>query len=121
MARARGSFARSNRRSTVGLQFTRRWARTTYVPPSPGELELYTDVAGFVREHLHQHGGGAGSDRRQPVEVAGDKTKPPNALNALVTWNHENSFREPINGRLIYATRKQREIHFKTKAQSREN
>jgi SNF2 family DNA or RNA helicase len=46
-----------NRRSTVGLQFTRRWARTTYVPPSPAEQQLYESVADFVRAHLRSAGG----------------------------------------------------------------
>jgi SNF2 family DNA or RNA helicase len=42
-----------NRRSTVGLQFTRRWARTERVPPTSAERQLYDAVAGFVRRHLH--------------------------------------------------------------------
>jgi len=41
-----------NRRSTVGLQFTRRWAKTEYVPLSPPEQALYRDVTDFVRTHL---------------------------------------------------------------------
>jgi SNF2 family DNA or RNA helicase len=41
-----------NRRSTVGLQFTRRWARTISLPLSPPEQALYRDVAAFVRDHL---------------------------------------------------------------------
>ncbi len=41
-----------NRRSTVGLQFTRRWASTDVLPLTPGERELYDDAAGFVRQHL---------------------------------------------------------------------
>ncbi len=41
-----------NRRSTVGLRFTRRWARTDRVLPSPAEHDLYHAVAGFVRQHL---------------------------------------------------------------------
>jgi superfamily II DNA or RNA helicase len=43
-----------NRRSTVGLQFTRRWARTLRVPLLPAEKSLYEDVTGFVREHLRK-------------------------------------------------------------------
>lgn len=48
-----------NRRSTVGLQFTRRWARTERVPQSPAEQELYRGVAELVRTHLRggQEGG----------------------------------------------------------------
>ena len=41
-----------NRRSTVGLQFTRRWARTESVAPSAAERELYRDVTDFVRARL---------------------------------------------------------------------
>jgi SNF2 family DNA or RNA helicase len=41
-----------NRRSTVGLQFTKRWARTDRVPPTPAERALYEDAAAFVRGHL---------------------------------------------------------------------
>jgi len=41
-----------NRRSTVGLQFTRRWAKTECLPPVPAERALYEDVAGFVRDRL---------------------------------------------------------------------
>lgn len=41
-----------NRRSTVGLQFTRRWARTEAVAPSAGERDLYRDVTDFVRPRL---------------------------------------------------------------------
>jgi len=41
-----------NRRSTVGLQFTRRWAKTEYLSPSAPERELYRDVTEFVRSRL---------------------------------------------------------------------
>jgi SNF2 family DNA or RNA helicase len=41
-----------NRRSTVGLQFTRRWARTDRVPLAPEEQALYSDVTAFVRGQL---------------------------------------------------------------------
>ena len=41
-----------NRRSTVGLQFTRRWARTESVAPSSVERELYRDVTEIVRARL---------------------------------------------------------------------
>jgi SNF2 family DNA or RNA helicase len=41
-----------NRRSTVGLQFTRRWARTERVALTPTERTLYDEAAGFVRAHL---------------------------------------------------------------------
>src|SRR5439155_5975526 len=41
-----------NRRSTVGLQFTRRWARTECLQPAPHEQDLYREVTGFVRSRL---------------------------------------------------------------------
>jgi SNF2 family DNA or RNA helicase len=41
-----------NRRSTVGLQFTRRWARTELVAPSTVERELYREVTEIVRARL---------------------------------------------------------------------
>jgi len=41
-----------NRRSTVGLQFTRRWAKTEYLSLSAPERSLYQDVTEFVRSHL---------------------------------------------------------------------
>jgi hypothetical protein len=41
-----------NRRSTVGLQFTRRFARTERVVLTAPERLLYDEAAGFVREHL---------------------------------------------------------------------
>jgi SNF2 family DNA or RNA helicase len=41
-----------NRRSTVGLQFTRRWAKTERLALTPAEQALYDDVTQFVRHHL---------------------------------------------------------------------
>jgi SNF2 family DNA or RNA helicase len=41
-----------NRRSTVGLHFTRRWARTECLPLGGQERELYEDVTRLVRRHL---------------------------------------------------------------------
>ncbi len=46
-----------NRRSTVGLQFTRRWARTERVPLTTEERELYDAVTSLVRQHLASAGG----------------------------------------------------------------
>src|SRR5205823_6656810 len=46
-----------NRRSTVGLQFTRRWARTERVPLTAGEREMYDAVTSLVRQHLPTSGG----------------------------------------------------------------
>ncbi len=43
-----------NRRSTVGLQFTRRWARTERIAPAPQEQQLYEAVATFIRPHLRE-------------------------------------------------------------------
>lgn len=41
-----------NRRSTVGLQFTRRWARTECLTLTEGEQDLYREVTEFVRGRL---------------------------------------------------------------------
>ncbi len=46
-----------NRRSTVGLRFTRRWARTDRVTLTAPERALYDAVTGFVRAQLPQTGG----------------------------------------------------------------
>jgi SNF2 family DNA or RNA helicase len=46
-----------NRRSTVGLQFTRRWARTDRLPLTPAERQLYEAATGLVREQLPRAGG----------------------------------------------------------------
>ena len=55
-----------NRRSTVGLQFTRRWARTESLSLSPPEHSLYQDVTEFVRDHLRAVAGQAeGEGQRQ--------------------------------------------------------
>jgi SNF2 family DNA or RNA helicase len=51
-----------NQRATVGLQFTRRWARTETLALLPGERELYDDVTGLVREQLR----GADAPLRSP-------------------------------------------------------
>jgi SNF2 family DNA or RNA helicase len=41
-----------NRRSTVGLQFTRRWAKTTRVRLASAEQSLYQEITEFVRARL---------------------------------------------------------------------
>jgi len=51
-----------NRRGTVGLQFTRRWAKTECITPGADESSLYHEVAGLVREHLA--GGGRAAQTR---------------------------------------------------------
>ncbi|MFI5378611.1 MAG: DEAD/DEAH box helicase [Tepidisphaerales bacterium] len=43
-----------NRRSTVGLQFTSRHARTLAVPLSAGERSLYDSAATFIRDGLRK-------------------------------------------------------------------
>src|SRR4051795_3535674 len=55
-----------NRRSTVGLQFTRRWARTERVALAAEERALYDDAAQFVRGHLRT-GKGTGSVSRMAL------------------------------------------------------
>jgi SNF2 family DNA or RNA helicase len=52
-----------NRRSTVGLQFTRRWARTDRVVLTTQERALYDDVTRFVRLHLRSAGAKGGIAR----------------------------------------------------------
>jgi SNF2 family DNA or RNA helicase len=52
-----------NRRSTVGLQFTRRWARTDRVVLTAMERALYDDVTRFVRLHLRSSGAKGGIAR----------------------------------------------------------
>lgn len=43
-----------NRRSNVGLQFTRRWARTERIASAAPEQQLYDAVATFIRPHLRK-------------------------------------------------------------------
>ena len=45
-----------NRRSTVGLQFTRRFARTERLALTAEERQLYDAVTGLVRQHLPKAG-----------------------------------------------------------------
>src|ERR1019366_4515929 len=52
-----------NRRSTVGLQFTRRWARTDRVVLTTQERALYDEVTRFVRLHLRSSGAKGGIAR----------------------------------------------------------
>jgi SNF2 family DNA or RNA helicase len=52
-----------NRRSTVGLQFTRRWARTERVALSTEERQLYDGVTTLVRQHLRPGAGKSGFSR----------------------------------------------------------
>ncbi len=52
-----------NRRSTVGLQFTRRWARTEQVTLLPDEQELYASATRFARARLRSKESKAGLSR----------------------------------------------------------
>ena len=52
-----------NRRSTVGLQFTRRYARTESVALTPGEKALYDAAATMVREQLQAQKKASGINR----------------------------------------------------------
>lgn len=52
-----------NRRSTVGLQFTRRWAKTERLTLSSAEAELYRGVTDFVRGRLRSAENPAGLSR----------------------------------------------------------
>jgi SNF2 family DNA or RNA helicase len=52
-----------NRRSTVGLQFTRRYARTEAVPLTPGSRVLYDSITAFVRSGLRTDSTAGGMNR----------------------------------------------------------
>ncbi len=67
-----------NRRSTVGLQFTRRWARTLRVTLSDDEWRLYHDVTALVRSALRSRG-------VKPADQEGRSAAPPaRGLNRMV-------------------------------------
>ena len=69
-----------NRRSTVGLQFTRRWAKTESLSLSPAEQALYRDVTEFVRGHLRASQ--AGPKEKSKVKDK-DKAKEGAVLNRM--------------------------------------
>jgi superfamily II DNA or RNA helicase len=52
-----------NRRSTVGLHFTRRWARTERLALADKERQLYEAVTRFVRQHLQAEAAKGGLNR----------------------------------------------------------
>jgi SNF2 family DNA or RNA helicase len=58
-----------NRRSTVGLQFTRRWAKTVSLRLSEPERELYRQTTDFVRQHLKQAGQRGGLSRMALISL----------------------------------------------------
>ncbi len=66
-----------NRRSTVGLQFTRRWAKTESLSLSPPEHSLYQDVTEFVRGHLR-------ASQARPKEKSKVKDKPSDKEGAVL-------------------------------------
>lgn len=77
-----------NRRSTVGLQFTRRWAKTESVVLTPDEQRLYDDVTDFVRDCLRgapltgvEVGPGDSPMGNQPM---GNQKERPTGLNRMV-------------------------------------
>jgi SNF2 family DNA or RNA helicase len=63
-----------NRRSTVGLQFTRRWARTESVVPSAAEQAVYDQLTQFVREQLRV---GKGAKATAELEGASEPRRTP--------------------------------------------
>ena len=65
-----------NRRSTVGLQFTRRWAKTESVVLTPEEQHLYAGVTDFVRECLRR--------TDQPVSTGETPPSRSSGLNRMV-------------------------------------
>jgi SNF2 family DNA or RNA helicase len=58
-----------NRRSTVGLQFTRRWARTERLALTEKERLLYDTVTRFVRRHMRSGAGKGGLNRMALVSL----------------------------------------------------
>lgn len=58
-----------NRRSTVGLRFTRRRAKTESVAPTPEERRLYNDVTTLIRGRLHDEKGTKGLNRMALISL----------------------------------------------------
>jgi len=58
-----------NRRSTVGLRFTRRWAKTESVAPTTEERQLYQDVTTLIRTRLHEEQGTKGLNRMALISL----------------------------------------------------
>lgn len=58
-----------NRRSTVGLQFTRRYARTDAVVLTPVERVLYDSITAMVRSGLRSDNPAAGTNRMTLVKL----------------------------------------------------
>jgi SNF2 family DNA or RNA helicase len=58
-----------NRRSTVGLHFTRRWARTVSVALGPEERRLYDDATHLIRRRLREGAGRSGLNRMALVAL----------------------------------------------------
>jgi len=58
-----------NRRSTVGLRFTRRWAKSESVAPTEEERSLYHDVTTLIRNRLHEEQGTKGLNRMALISL----------------------------------------------------
>jgi len=58
-----------NRRSTVGLHFTRRWAKTESVAPTEVERQLYQDVTTLIRDRLREEQGTKGLNRMALISL----------------------------------------------------
>ena len=58
-----------NRRSTVGLRFTRRWAKTESVAPTEAERQLYHVVTSLIRHRLHEEQGTKGLNRMALISL----------------------------------------------------
>lgn len=72
-----------NRRSTVGLQFTRRWARTISLPLSPAEHALYRDVTDFVRDHLRAAQARKEAKEKKAKPKGEDEARPVGSINRM--------------------------------------
>jgi SNF2 family DNA or RNA helicase len=81
-----------NRRSTVGLQFTRRYARTESVALGPGERALYDAVAALVRAELNVQTKASGLHRMTLITLQMALGSSPAAAGSML----ENLLDKPI-------------------------
>lgn len=58
-----------NRRSTVGLRFTRRWAKTESVAPTDSERQLYHDVTVLIRDLMQDEQKAKGLNRMALISL----------------------------------------------------
>jgi SNF2 family DNA or RNA helicase len=111
-----------NQRSTVGLQFTRRWARTERVQPGPAERQLYDEVAAFVQENLRV--AGQNGEKKVPLSrmalivlqmELGSSTQA--AAKTLEKMAHNESLNPASQGRLMELSERGRSARENAKAE----